>query len=129
MPITQISAIVATVVFIGMGVFQLLLATGFPLGKAAWGGKYSKLPMKLRVASLISMGVFIFAALIVLEKTGFISIFDGHNIIDYIFWGITVLFGFSAAGNLASKSILEKRIMTPIALILFLSCLVIAVFS
>ncbi len=76
MTLDQIAAINAAVGFAGLAVFQLLLAMGLPLGGAAWGGKYIRLPNKLRIASLISMGVLVLASLIVLEKSGWIKILN-----------------------------------------------------
>jgi hypothetical protein len=128
MTLVQIATPIATIGFSGMAIFQLLLALGLPLGKAAWGGKYRIVPSRLRIASLISAVIFIIGVLVVLEKSGFITIFNSPNFVGYTIWGLTVLFGFSAASNLASTSKLEKRIMTPVALILFFSCLILVVF-
>lgn len=127
MNITQILAIIATTGFVGMTVFQILLALGFPLGKLSWGGKYTILPFKFRIASFVSAGIFIFAAFIVLEKTEFILFFNNKNLVNYSLWGLTIIFGLSTIGNLTSKSNIEKQIMTPVALTLFLSCLLIAI--
>ena len=65
--LVPIAAWVAVSGFGAMGFFQLMLALGMPWGKAAWGGKHRILPMSLRTASLISMGIFIFGGLCVLE--------------------------------------------------------------
>ncbi len=108
MYITQVSAIVATTGFVGMTVFQLLLALGFPLGKASWGGKHKILPFRLRIANFVSTGVFVFATLIVLEKTEFITFLNNKSIVNYSTWGLAVLFGLSTIGNLASTSKIEK---------------------
>ena len=74
--ITQIAAIVAAIGFFGLLCFQILLALGFPLGKAAWGGKYKKLPPGFRIASLFSAGIMVFASIFVLEKAAMFSF--GH---------------------------------------------------
>ncbi len=73
MNITQVLAIIASIGLIGLIGFQILLALGFPLGKASWGGKHVILPLKLRIASFISTGLLAFATLVVLEKANFIS--------------------------------------------------------
>jgi hypothetical protein len=50
----------------GMGTFQILLAAGFPLGRAAFGGANALLPMKLRAASAMSALIFCAAFYVVL---------------------------------------------------------------
>ena len=46
--ITSLAAIIAILIFTGLGIFQLMLALGKPYGKAAYGGKYEVLPDNLR---------------------------------------------------------------------------------
>jgi hypothetical protein len=41
---TQIEAIAATIGFVGLICFQVLLALGLPLRRGAWGGRYETLP-------------------------------------------------------------------------------------
>ena len=50
MTLSQLADWIATILLIGLICLQLLLVPGFPLGKAAWGGKYVKLPAGLRIA-------------------------------------------------------------------------------
>jgi hypothetical protein len=129
MHLSQIFAIIAGFGFIGLTVFQILLVLGFPLGKASWGGKHLILPLKLRIASSVSIGLLVFATLVVLEKTKFIAVFKNPSFVSYSIWGLTALFGLSTFGNISSSSKIEKLIMIPTALVLFLSCLVISLFS
>ncbi len=118
--VTQIAAVVASVGFFGMMCFQLLLALGFPLGQAAWGGKYiGKLPPRLRIASLFSAVIFVIASLFVLERADMFSVFNSPNV-------VTVL---SALGNFVSTSKWEKPIMAPIAFTLSLLCIIVAITS
>ena len=64
------AAIAAAVGFLTIAAFQLALAFGAPLGRAAWGGTHLELPMGLRVASVFAAGVWALAALIILERVG-----------------------------------------------------------
>ena len=50
----RIAAIVAAVGFTALFVFQILLAAGMPLGRAAFGGASDTLSPELRVASAVS---------------------------------------------------------------------------
>lgn len=122
----QIVAWIAVVGFAVFFIFQLSLALGIPLGKLAWGGKYKKLPNKLRVASLFSAGIFAFGILCVLERAGLVTFINRLAVIKLALWFLTVLFGLSVFANIMSTSKWEKRIMTPLAAILCLSCLILA---
>ena len=71
---------IAVSLFLGMMIFQLLLAVGLPLGNMAWGGNHRILPLKLRISSLLSAGLFILAAVVFLQKAKIISVFTGITI-------------------------------------------------
>jgi hypothetical protein len=124
---TELAAWVAVVGFIGLMCFQLLLALGFPYGQAAWGGKYIKLPSNLRIASLFSAGVFVVASLFVLERADILTVFNSSTVVTIGVWILVAFLGLNTLGNFASKSRVEKRIMTPISLTLALLCLIVAI--
>lgn len=64
-------AIAAAVGFVGIAVFQIALAAGAPLGRAAWGGShFGTLPVGLRVGSGVAVAVWVFAAVVVLARAG-----------------------------------------------------------
>jgi len=124
-----IAAWIATIGFAAMMCFQLLLALGLPLGRAAWRGKYTRLPTRLRIASLLSIGVYVYATICVLEKGGVVSILNSPQVVTYSVWVFVAYLGLNTAGNLASESRLERRIMTPASLVLGLMCLTVAIAS
>lgn len=127
--VAQITAWVAAIGFIVLMCFQMLLALGFPFGKAAWGGKYRILPLGFRIASLCSAVIMVFALIIVLEKAEVFSVFDSRTVVTYGVWVFTVFLGLNTINNFISHSKLEKRIMTPISLTLSLLCLTVALTS
>ena len=107
--------------------FQILLALGAPLGKMAWGGKYSILPLQLRIGSLISAGLLILAIFIFLEKAKLLYIFNSNLLVNLLVWFFVVIFSSSSLGNILSESKLEKSIMMPIAITLMLLALIVAI--
>lgn len=120
------AAAVGAVGFVAVASFQAALALGAPWGQAAWGGAHHRLPKGLRVASGFAVIFWLAAALVVLARVGY-----GWSPIPVSMarWGTWVLFGLLVAGtlmNLASRSRLERRIQTPVAAILSVLCLVIA---
>jgi len=124
---TELAAWAAVLGFIGLMCFQLLLALGFPYGQAAWGGKYIKLPSNLRIASLFSAAVFVVASLFVLERADILTVFNSSTVVTIGVWILVAFLGLNTLGNFASKSRVEKRIMTPISLTLALLCLIVAI--
>ncbi|KGP72585.1 hypothetical protein [Pontibacillus yanchengensis] len=108
---------------VGIAIYQLLLALGFPLGAAAWGGKHRILPIHLRIASMFSALFLVCMGILILQHTPIIEPFlPTHPIL----WVFTVFLGVNTVGNVVSQSKLERLIMTPISSILFLLCLLVA---
>ena len=119
-------AVAAAVGFLAIAVFQAVLALGVPLGRAAWGGIHAHLPVKLRIASAFSAGVWVLAALIILGRAGFHVSPLPHT---FDRWGTWILVGvnfLAALMNLASHSKWERFLWAPVALILAVLCLVVA---
>ena len=122
-----VAAWVAAIGLTGVICFQALLVLGFPFGQASWGGKYTRLPAGLRIASVISICILSFMMVIVLEARSVISILASSQIILYGLWVMAAFFALNTFGNFMSRSKLEKRIMTPVSLVLFLACLTLAI--
>ncbi|MBA7526006.1 hypothetical protein ES705_18166 [subsurface metagenome] len=125
--IVLIAAIIAVVLFAGMSVFQLLLVLGLPFGRLAYGGKYEKLPSKMKIISLIGIVIFIFTTLSVLERAEIIIIFNNLMFVTVIVWIIAVYLAFITLMNAISKSKWEKLIMTPISLTLAICCFIVVI--
>ena len=127
--IVLIAAIIAVVLFAGMSVFQLLLVLGLPFGRLAYGGKYEKLPSKIKIISLIGIVIFIFTTLSVLERAEIIIIFNNLMFVTVIVWIIAVYLAFITLMNAISKSKWEKLIMTPISLTLAICCFIVVILT
>jgi hypothetical protein len=125
--IVLIAAIIAVVLFTGMIVFQLLLVLGLPFGHLAYGGKYEKLPSKMKIVSLVGIVIFIFAILSVLERAGIIIIFNNPMFVTVFVWIIAIYLVFNTLMNAISKSKWEKLIMTPISLTLAICCFIVVI--
>jgi len=104
-----VPALGAAVGFAVTPVFQIALAGRAPFGRASWGGTHAgQLPTGLRVASAVAVGVWVFAALIVLGRAGFaVSPLPA----SFTTWGTWILVGvlaISALMNFASPSAWER---------------------
>lgn len=107
-------------------IFQLALAFGAPWGRFAWGGQNEgTLPVGYRVASAVSTLIYAFLGAVALDRAGVIGMFpQGFSAI-----AMWVVFGYLALGvlmNLASRSKSERYAMTPVALVLAVLALLIA---
>jgi hypothetical protein len=120
------AAAMAAIGFVLVAGFQVALALGAPWGRAAWGGGHVRLPIALRVASAFAAVFWAVAALVVLARAGF----DWSPIsFSAATWGTWILFGLLLLGtvmNLASRSRLERLIQTPVAAVLAILCLLVA---
>lgn len=120
------AAIVAAVGFLAIAAFQAALAVGAPLGRAAWGGATAELPPRLRIASAVAVVIWLLAATIVLGRVGAQVVPLAAPV---LLWGTWILVALSALGamvNFASSSPWERFLWGPLAVVLGLLTLVVA---
>ncbi|WP_405140356.1 hypothetical protein OG589_25755 [Sphaerisporangium sp. NBC_01403] len=125
MSTARIAAVAATGLA-GVAAFQIALALGAPLGRAAWGGTYTQLPVELRIGSAISAAFLFLAALVVLGRGGFWAGNGPSGLYRWGTWALVSLLGLSALANFASASRWENFLMGPIALALSILTLLVA---
>lgn len=124
------AAIVAAVGFAGLLVFQVALAAGLPLGRAAFGGASDVLAPGLRVASAVSALLFALAMWAALARGGVLAVGErAYRRAGWVLWAFVALFGLSTLANLASSSPWERFLMAPLALLLTGCCVVVALGS
>lgn len=123
--IEQYAAIAATLVLAGLVGFQLLLASGRPLGHYAWGGANRVLPRPLRIASVAACVVYVIAAIPILETANVIDLFPSNQLPRTVTWVLAALFGVGVVMNAVSRSTKERR-MAAVALVLSVLSAVVA---
>lgn len=107
-----------------LGTFQLLLATGAPIGHFAWGGEHRVLPGRLRLGSIVSTVLYAKFAVVILDRAGIIAVLPGR-VTQVGIWVIAGVFLLCAIPNLSSRSKAERYVMAPLTLILSCLCVVI----
>ena len=112
-----------------MAGFQIALAFGAPWGRGAWGGAHDVLPIRQRIASAVAAVVLVLGALIVLGRTGYWESSLPFGVFRWGTWALVGGMALSALGNFASSSPWERFLMGPIALLLALLCLVVALWA
>jgi hypothetical protein len=123
----RIAAMAAAVGFLVIAAFQAALALGAPLGRAAWGGAYEEqLPMGLRIASGVAVGFWVLAALIMLGRRGFQGVPLPDGVLRWGTWVLVGLLFVVSLMNIASSSGWERFGWGPVALILGVLCLFVA---
>jgi hypothetical protein len=124
----RVVAVAAAIGSLGIASFQAALVLGAPLGRASWGGAYhGQLPMGLRIASGVAVGVYILAALIVLGREGFRGVPLPYGVLRSGIWVLVGLLFVSALLNFASSSGWERFGWGPVSLILSVLCLFVAI--
>src|SRR5215218_3988940 len=120
------AAVVALALLAALAVFQGLLAAGAPLGRFAWGGQHEVLPIGLRIGSTVSIALYAFFAVLVLQVAGVISpLPDGFA--EVAIWVLAGYFALGILMNAISRSRPERLTMIPVVPLLAGSCLVLEV--
>ena len=122
----MIPAIIFVALLALMVPFQIALALGAPWGRFAWGGQHpQKLPTGFRIGSAVAVLIYAFIALIALDRAGILGLFP-TGFSQVAMW---VVFGFLALSvvmNAISRSKHERYTMTPVALVLAVLALLVA---
>jgi len=113
-------------VLAGLVLFQLALAGGAPLARAAWGGNAKTLPTALRVATVFPIAIYALGALMLVRGAGYGVPGISARLARRGTWAFAVVLTFSALANFASPSVWERLVMGPLALGLAASSVVIA---
>ena len=125
--LSLIAALVAIIIFIGLSVFQLLLALGKPYGKMAYGGTQDEvLPPKYRLMSGIAIIIFAIASLFTLVKVGVIQNCPIPDIANLGVWIFAFFLALNTLANITSKSEKERKFMTPLSLIACICLFIVA---
>ena len=122
----EFAAILAVGITALLMCFQILLAAGLPLGKAAWRGRYRVLPTKLRYASVAAVGLLGLSCWVVLARADLMSPGAEPLGVRVGAWVFAGYLSINTAGNAASTSLVERYVMTPVSALLAGCFLVVA---
>ena len=126
MDLTRIAALVFSVTAIGVVAFQLALALGAPWGAYAMGGAYpGSFPPPMRVAAVVQAVVIGLLAVVVLSAAG-IVLPDLAVAFPWLVWVPVAVSVIAVVLNAISRSAGERRIWVPVAVVLLVSSLVVA---
>ena len=124
---TQAAAILFSIVTMGVIAFQVALAVGAPWGANAMGGAFpGRYPPRMRVAAAGMAALLGLLVLIVLSSAGLIIV-PMLSGLPSLIWLVVAFSAVSVVLNAASRSAGERRIWVPVALVMLVSSLVVAV--
>ena len=114
---------IATLVII---LFQIVMAMGAPWGHLAMGGRYpGKYPTGIRIVALVQAVVLALLALVVLIRARMI-LPDLYQATGVAIWVVVGTNGISLVMNLITPSKWERILWAPVALVLAVCSLVVA---
>ncbi len=126
MNLATAAAVVFTVAILGTIGFQLAMALGAPWGEYAMGGQFpGKFPPAMRVAALVQVVVLALLAVVVLSNAGVVPA-PWPNTPGWAEWAVVAFSAVSLLLNSISRSAKERSIWVPVAVVLLLSSLVVA---
>lgn len=122
----KVAAIAAVALLSIVDIFQIALAFGAPLGKAAWGGQHEGiLPKRLRIVSGVA-GLVVYPLIIVAVLDAGILDRDLVPVSSAsVMWILAALFAVGAVANLATRSPIE-RLWAPVSLAIAGCCAFVA---
>lgn len=122
---TQTAAWIFLFVVALLALFQIALAAGAPWGRFAWGGAQAKLPVALRIGSVVSLLIYSACAAIVSDRAKLIDVV-GDDVSGVGAWVVAGFLSLGVVMNAISRSKPERFTMTPVALVLAASAYVVA---
>lgn len=106
--------------------FQVALIAGAPLGRLAWGGQDRVLPVRKRLGSAISIGLYIVFGVLILQQAGLATVLPWAGVVRVAVWVLAGYFVLGIAMNAASRSRPERWTMAPLCAVLAALTIVVA---
>lgn len=126
MDIATVAPLVFALVAGGVVAFQLALALGAPWGAYAMGGAFpGRFLPRLRVAAVIQAVVIGFLAVVVLSSAG-LALPNLAAAFPWLVWIPLAVSALAVVLNSISRSAGERRIWVPVAMLLLVSSLIVA---
>ena len=126
MDVTTTAALVFAIVAGGVIVFQLALALGAPWGRYAMGGVFpGRFPPRMRFAAIVQAGLIALLAVTVLSAAG-VVLPDVAATFPWLVWVAVLVSAVAVVLNAISRSAGERRIWVPVASVLLVTSLLVA---
>lgn len=126
MDVTALAAITYTIATAGVITFQVAMALGAPWGAYAMGGASpGRFPPAMRAAALVQAAVLGALAVAVLSRAG-LALPSLAEAYPWLIWVAVAVSAFSVLLNVITRSAGERRIWLPVAVVLLVSSVTVA---
>jgi hypothetical protein len=102
-------------------VYHIAIITGLIPYEATWGGRLQNREQMLRFET-VSIVVNLFILTVILIKGGYLKLKLPTMVLKVLLWAFAALFALNTVGNLASTSMLELIIFTPLTAVAAIFC-------
>ncbi len=123
---SAVAAIVFAVLLGLLAIFQIVLVAGAPLGHLAWGGQERVISRRKRVGSVVAVVLYVAFAALALVRAGVIGAASENVVVVVAMWVVVAYLALGIVLNALSRSRPERFVMTPVALLLAILALVVA---
>jgi hypothetical protein len=124
---SRLAALVYGVISLAVIAFQIALAAGAPWGAYAMGGAFpGQFPPELRVAAIVQAVILAGLALVVLARAG-VAVPRWSRTSRWLIWVVVAFSALSLMLNLITPSAGERALWAPVALIMLVSSVIVAV--
>jgi hypothetical protein len=126
MDITTGAALVFALVALGVIAFQMALALGAPWGAYAMGGAFpGRFPTPMRIAAVVQAVLIGLIALAVLSAADLVLV-GLADTVPWLIWVAVAVAALAVVLNSISRSAGERRIWVPVAIVLLVCSLLVA---
>lgn len=112
------AAVTFCVLMVALIIFQTALIAGAPLGHFAWGGQDRVLPIRKRLGSATSIGLYLIFAVLILQRAGLAEVIPWPAVVSIATWVLAGYFLLGIVLNAASRSKPERWTMAPLCAVL-----------
>ncbi|MEM3459972.1 MAG: hypothetical protein QXO24_01975 [Candidatus Micrarchaeaceae archaeon] len=105
------------ILFGALAVFHILILLSLLPSDIVWGGQAVNSSNSLRILEMVSLAFTILFAIVVAAKISYIKVGKFAQLVNVFLWFIFAYLLLNTLGNLASSSLTEKLIFTPITII------------
>lgn len=123
----KLAGSILLVLFGVLAVFHILILFNLLPSGIVWGGQFGGASASLRTLEMVSLGFTILFALVVAARVGYIPAGRLARVVNILLWVIFAYLLLNTVGNLASSSLTEKVIFTPLTILAALLALRLAV--
>lgn len=124
---TKLAGNILLILFGVLIILHLMILLNLLPPEIVWGGQAGNSPNSLRTLEIISLALTIMFVFVVAAKIGYIKTGKFAKVINIFLWIIFAYLILNTIGNLASSSMTEKLIFTPVTIIASLLVLRLAI--